>query len=922
MFLPTLAWATASIPNGATVSTRTLHVQVQFLGDHIVHIVKWHPLGLPTNKSMVVILNKLPAVDLNSQDLPKQIILRSPSLIVTVSKEDGAVTFTKASGDPLVKEIGNALLVPVEFKGDKGFSLNQRFALSPEEGIFGLGQHQDGYMNYRGRQVTLVQANTQSAIPFLVSSQGYGILWDNTSKTVFSDTSEGLTITSDIGDNLDYYFIAGGTIDGAIAGYRQLTGTAPLYGKWAYGYWQSKEHYHTKDELLTVAKEYRRRKIPIDNLIQDWNYWGGIRDWSGMTFTPDRYPDPVGMVKTLHDLHFHLAISVWAGIGPDTAIHKEMDKNGFLFKPTGWAGFKFYDAFNPAANDLYWKYLKEGLLSKGIDGWWLDSTEPDIINALSKESSEYEMKRVENNYLGSWARTLNAYPLAITGGLHGHLRREDPQRRAFILTRSAFAGQQRFAATTWSGDIGASWEVYRKQISAGINHSMAGIPYWTFDIGAFVLGSYGGVFDRGIKQPAYQELYTRMFQLGVFSPIFRAHGSEGPREIWTFGKFVPALKKANRWRYRLLPYIYSQAWQVTAHGGSIMRGLPMDFPKDRQTFGIDDQFLFGPFILVNPVTTYQQHRPPAPTVLVPTENLRTRDGKPGIVVTYSKDVEHKTVSLERVEPQINLLWYTGRPDYVTESTFSIRWTGKLIPNQTGPHQLHVKSFGARRLFLDGKELPFLANDTLERYTHPLPLKAGQAYDLVMEIENPTPGAVKGQLYWRTPDRYAKEKLKETRPTSRDVYLPLGITWFDYWTGKQFHGGSTVTSPAPIDRIPLFVKAGAILPLGPDVQYASEKPADPIELRIYPGADGQFTFYEDEGDGYAYERGVHATIQMRWDDAEKRLILEKRRGEFPGMLQNRTFHVVLVTAGKGAGMDLSRKPDKVLRYRGEEMSMAF
>jgi alpha-D-xyloside xylohydrolase len=908
---------TESVPGGVVVKTPGLSVQVQFYGESTVRVRKWRPPGSPAKPSLVVVQDKVPDLALERQDTAGKIVLASQALKVSISKQDGSVGFAKPSGERVLAEVGKTALAPVAYSGDNGYSLEQRFALTPKEGIFGLGQHQDGTMDYRGRQVTLVQANTQSAIPFLVSSRGWGLLWDNTSKTVFADGRDGLVITSDIGDSLDYYLIDGGSIDGAIAGYRQLTGAAPMYGKWAYGYWQSKEHYHTQAELLAVARQYRKRKIPIDNIIQDWNYWGGIRDWSGMYFDRERYPKPEAMVKALHGLHFHLAISVWAGLGPDTPIHKEMEAKGFLFKPTGWAGFKFYDAFNPAANDLYWKYLKEGLYAKGIDGWWLDSTEPDIINALTKESSEFEMKRVATNHLGSWARYLNAYPLMITGALYGHLRQESDRQRAFILTRSTFAGQQRYAATTWSGDIGASWEIYRKQISAGLNHSMAGVPYWTFDIGAFVLGSYGGVFDRGIKQPAYQELYTRMFQLGAFSPIFRAHGSEGPREIWTFGEFSEALAKADGWRYRLLPYLYSQAWQVTAHGQSIMRGLPMDFPDDIRTFGIDDQFLFGPSIMVCPVTDYMLHRPPEPTVLVPAANLRTRDDKPGITVTYSKDVDHKVPSLVRVEPQINLMWYTGRPSHVTESTFSIRWEGKLVPSQSGPHQLHVKSFGARRLFLDGKELPFLSNDTLERYTQPLELEAGRAYDLVMEIENPTPGAVKAQLYWRTPDLYAKEKVVEARPRTRRVYLPAGMSWVDFWTGKTLAGGATITADAPIDKIPLLIKTGAILPLGPDLQYASEKPANPIELRIYPGADGRFTLYEDEGDGYAYEKGVHATIPFSWDDAQRALTIGARQGSFPGMLKRRSFRVVVVKEGRGVGMDLTRRPDQVIRYDGSE-----
>ena len=916
--LQPMAWARAeSVRNGAVVKVQDLNVQVQFYGDSTVRVLKWLPQGSPAKKSLVVIQNKLPKLKLESKETSSVLSLSSKAMTVQISKQDGSVAFLRASGEILLKENGKAALAPVEFSGDKGFSLLQRFMLTAAEGIYGLGQHQDGHMNYRGRSVTLVQANTQASTPFLVSTQGYGLLWDNTSKTIFKDAPEGLTITSDIGDNIDYYVIQGDNIDGSIAGYRNLTGAAPMYGKWAYGYWQSKEHYHTQDEVVAVAKEYRKRGIPIDNIIQDWNYWGTMQNWSGMIWDPVRYPKPAEMTKTLHSLDFHLAISIWGGLGPDSKLYKEMDKRGFLFKPTGWAGFKFYDAFNPAANDLYWKYLKTGLYSKGIDGWWLDSTEPDIINALSKESSEYEMKRVENNHLGSWARYLNAYPLMITGALYDHLRKENNRQRAYILTRSTFAGQQRSAATTWSGDIGASWEIYRKQISAGINHSMAGIPYWTFDIGAFVLGSYGGVFDRGIKEPAYQELYTRMFQLGAFSPIFRAHGSEGPREIWEFGKFSDALVKADQWRYRLLPYIYSQAWQVTSQGQSIMRGMPMDFPKDPKTFAIDDQFLFGPSIMVCPVTEYMVHRPPEATVLVPTANLRTKDGKPGVTVTYSKDVDHKVPSLVRVEPQIDLMWYTGRPDYATESTFSIRWEGKLVPTQSGPHQLHVKSFGARRLFLDGKELPFLFDNTLERYTHPLQLEAGRSYDLVMEIENPTPGAVKGQLYWRTPDLYAKEKVVEKRPQTRKVYLPAGALWLDFWTGKTMSGGTIITADAPIDRIPLLVKAGSILPLGPTIQYTAEKPADPIELRIYPGADGRFVLYEDEGDNYDYEKGAHATIAFQWDDGKRQLTIEDRKGGFPGMLKQRSFHLVVVGEGRGAGMDLTPKPDQVVSYDGSQ-----
>ena len=603
-----------------------------------------------------------------------------------------------------------------------------------------------------------------------------------------------------------------------------------------------------------------------------------------MIFDPERYPRPQEMVKRLHDLDYHLMISIWPGLGPETAIHKEMAERGFLYAPVGWAGFRYYDAFNPEANALYFQYLDRGLRSTGIDAWWIDSTEPDVINALTKESSEYELKKMGRHHLGSWHRHLNSYSLAMMDALHAHLRREGDDRRVYMLTRSAFAGQQRTGATTWSGDIGSSWEIYRKQIAAGLNFSMSGIPYWTFDIGGFVIASYGGTFSKGGKDPAYQELYTRMFQFGAFCPIFRSHGSDTPREMWEMGTFEPTLVKYDRLRYRLLPYIYSLAWQVTSQGGTMMRGLPMDFPADRATHGIGDQFLFGPALMVSPVTEYQLHRPPEPSVLVPTASFRTPDGKPGLLARYYKDTAFKTLGLERVDPNVDVFWYTGRPDYVTDSTLSIRWEGQLVPSQSGPHQFHIKAFGTKRIVLDGRELPFAVPGN-EPFTEIVNLEAGRAYPLRVELENGTSGALRMQLHWKTPEIFAREQVQEARPRTRPVYLPAGSSWTDFWTGASQPGGRTIVAPAPIETLPLLVRAGSIVPLGPELQYATEKPADPIELRVYAGADGRFTLYEDENDGYAYEKGVHATIGMVWDDARRQLTLEERQGQFPGMLKS-------------------------------------
>jgi alpha-D-xyloside xylohydrolase len=910
------------IQNGVQLNAGGLNVRAQFYADNTVRVVKWLTGGPPARASLVVIQTNLPALEIPVEETAETLTLKSSVLKVEISKADGAIRYGAVDGRTRLQEKGRASIVPLVIPHEtNAFSVRQEFTLSPDEGLYGLGQHQSGYMNYRGRTVKLVQANTEAVTPFLISTAGYGILWDNYSKTLFADEPAAMSLASEVGDGIDYYYIQGKSMDAVIAGYRALTGPAPMYGKWAYGYWQSKEHYKTRDELVGVAREYRKRGIPIDNLIQDWNYWDGNRNWSSMVFDETRYPNPKAMVDELHDLNFHLMISIWPGLGPDSEIFKEMDRNGFLYNQFGWAGFKYYDAFNPRANDLYWRHLKSGLYSKGIDAWWIDSTEPDVVNALTKESTDYWMKTIGTNYLGSWARYLNPYSLVMTEALYRHLREENDQKRVYILTRSTFAGQQRAAATTWSGDIGANWDVYRKQISAGLNHCLAGIPYWTFDIGAFVLGSYGGVFSNGGKDPAYQELYTRMFQFGAFCPIFRAHGSETPREIWEFGEFSDGLVKFDQLRYRLLPYLYSLAWQVTHDGYTIMRGLPMDFAGDPHTYAIDDQFLFGPALMVCPVTQPMLHRPPEDSVLVGPENFRTKDGKPGLTARYYSDTEFKTLVREQVETNINLFWYTGWPDFITSPQFSVRWEGKLLPKKTGLYRFHMKSFGPKRILLDGKELP-CNYWSVEFYTVAAELEADSEYDLVFETSNAVAGAFRAQLYWKTPEIHAREQNFTPPPATRPVYLPAGSAWTDFWTGKSMPGGQTWVADAPIDKLPLLVRAGSILPLGPAVQYSTEKPADPLEVRIYPGADGVFTLYEDENDGYRYEQGIFATITFHWEDAARRLTIDDRKGSFPGMLKERQFHVVLVGVDHGTGVAATGNPDQIVAYRGEGQVVQF
>jgi len=905
--------------DGIEVNAEGLTVKAEFYADNIVRVTKWVPFGTLKKISLSVIKKPPRDLRINMVQRDGAILLTSPGLTVRISEADGNVEYLTADGKSILKETGKAIMTPIAYGSDSGLSVQQRFQLVTGEGMYGLGQHQSGYFNYRGKRVVLVQANTEAVTPFLISTRNYGILWDNYSKTVFEDSDAGASFWSDMGSNIDYYFMFGKNMDDVVSSYRDLTGKAPMYGKWAYGYWQSKEHYQTQAEVMSVAAKYRALKIPIDNIIQDWDYWNGAPNWSGMFFDKTLFPKPKEMCDQLHAMNFHIIISIWPALGPNTAVYADMQRHGFLYKPVGWAGFKYYDAYNPAANALYWKYLKSGLYSKGLDGWWIDSTEPDVVNAMTKESSEYELKKMGNNYLGSWARYLNPFSLAMTNDLYKYWRNETSDRRAYILTRSTYAGQQRNAATTWSGDIGASWEVYRRQIPAGINHSMSGIPYWTFDIGAFVLGAYEGVFMNGGKDPAYQELYARMFQFGAFSPIFRSHGSETPREIWEMGEFTEPILKIDNLRYRLMPYIYSLAWMVTNQGYSIMRGLPMDFSSDAKTYSINDQFMFGPSIMVCPVTEYMYHRPPEASELVGGEYFTTNDGKAGLLAKYYRDADRRNLSREQIDPNVDIVWYTGRPDYATDSMYAIHWEGKLVPKESGKHQFHLVGYDAKRIILNGDTLRMVYT-SVEQYTEPVELAAGRAYDFILETENRSTGAARMRLFWKTPAIFAKERLRVEKERSREVYLPARHTWYDFWTGEAAEGGQIIKADAPIDKIPLFVKAGSIVPMGPFLQYSTEKPADPIELRIYPGADGSFTLYEDENDNYNYEQGVFATIEFKWNDAQRQLTIGSRKGKFPGMLQKRTINVVVVGTSDGIGLQISGKVDKVVRYRGKQMRL--
>lgn len=684
------------------------------------------------------------------------ITLTTSLLKVAVLRKDASVTFSDLNGKQLFQQT-ELSLTPVVVNGESTYHAELYSRLwGSYESFYGLGQHQAGVWNYRGEAVDISQDNTNISIPFLVSTNGYGIFWNNTSRSRFNNRFlSALYLSSEVADAVDYYFLYGPEFDQLIGGYRDLTGQVPMFGKWAYGFWQCKNKYNTQDELLGVAHMYRELQIPVDNIVQDWFWWYTMGE---PVFDKARYPDPKGMVDELHNNHMHLMISFWPNFRPGTKTYEDMDRRGFFIDKTKVSGFHpagqaLYDAFNPDARKYYWNLLNNNLFKIGVDAWWMDTTEPET------EDRETNILVTNKTYLGSGARFVNMFPLMTTGAVYQGQRDESSQKRVFILSRSAFAGAQRNAVAVWSGDVNSDWVFFRKQIPAGLNYSVSGLPYWTTDIGGFVSGDP--------NDPTYRELFVRWFQFGTFNPILRVHGtrSTGQNELWSYGANAQRiLVNFDRLRYRLLPYTYSLAWMTTNQSYTPMRPLVMNFRSDVQAANIGDQFMFGPAFLVKPVT------------------------EPGVSTTR-------------------------------------------------------------------------------------------------------------------------------------LYLPQA-KWYDFWSGTAVDGPKTLEAASPLDRMPVYVRAGSIVPMGPLKQWSTEKPEDPIELRVYRGANGDFTLYEDENDNYSYEKGVYATIPFRWDDAKQTLTIGARNGEFPGMLTERTFRIVFVRDNRGAGILPEEKPDKIVQYSGKLVSVTL
>jgi alpha-D-xyloside xylohydrolase len=849
------------------------------------------------------------------------VLVKTAAFSAKVSWHDGTLSFADAHGNTVLAEhAGGRTFTPETIQGKPFYAIRQRFDSPNDEAFYGLGQHQNRQMNYKGEDVELAQHNMDVGIPFVVSTRHYGLLWDNNSITRFGDPREyqplnaslklydaqgkpgGLTASyyegntlkltrdestpnyqyikdlanwpkaspakttskvvwegsieaatsglhkfrlyassyakvyvdgkllyddwrqnwnpwyhniklpltagsrhklriewqpnegyltllhldpmpddqqnelslfSEVGNAEDYYVVGGDTMDQVIAGYREVTGKAVMLPRWAYGFWQSRERYKTQAEILDTAKRYRALGLPIDNIVEDWNYW---RDdtWGSHEFDPARFPDPKGMIDQLHAMHVQLMISVWPKFYPTTQNYKELDAKGHIYHRNIEEGIKdwigpgylssFYDPYSKEARSIYWRQIKDKLGVLGIDAWWLDASEPDITSNVDMDERKLLMGPTA---LGPGAEFFNSYPLMHTSGVYQGWREAFPDRRAFILTRSAFAGQQRNAAATWSGDVAARWSNLHDQISAGVNFSLSGIPNWTTDIGGFA------VEPRYEKPSAadldeWRQLYVRWFQFGTFLPLFRSHGQFPYREIFNVSPpgtpVYDILAYYDRLRYRLMPYIYTLAGETYWHDGTIMRGLPMDFPGDAKVRDIDDEYMFGPAFLVAPVTQY-------------------------------------------------------------------------------------------------------------------------------------------------------------KATSRAVYLPAGTAWYEFHSGKRYAGGASISAEAPLARMPLFVRAGAIVPTGPAMQYTGEKPDAPVTLLVYQGANGQFELYEDKGTDYSYEQGHYSRIPLRYDEATHTLTIGKREGDGSGAPAQRTFIVRFIDGAKPSkdGLDASR--DKQVDYRGGEIAVS-
>ncbi|MGH9607573.1 MAG: TIM-barrel domain-containing protein [Terracidiphilus sp.] len=907
-------------PGGMTVHLASGDLEIQSLSNSVVRVAFSASPSFFNRASIDRV--PLPAdTAFTVSESPADFVLTTAKLRVLVDRKTGNVSFADLSGAPLLSEVpGSRLLEPADVQGEQTFHIQQKWQAQKDESLYGLGQMQLGLVDIKGYDLNLWQHNTNVVVPFLVSSKGYGILWDNTSFTRFGDlrhftaipaddlydasgkaggltlmradgsepprqtadisihlpqpavncnaapnaphcphaereswtgsilapstgdyqfraysnggikvwfdgklvmdhwrqiwlpsndqirvhleaghkyairiendpeqqntleflwkrpapgniSSDDTSLWSQVGDGIDYYFVYGPSLDKVIAGYRLLTGKATMLPDWVFGLWQSRQRYVTPQQSLDVVREFRARKIPFDNIVQDWRYWRP-GTWGSDEFDPTRFPNPVAWIDAIHALHAHLTISVWGKYNPNTATGKQMLAKGYLYEPNlkehilDWNGYpySFYDAFNPGARKLFWSQIDTHLFVKGIDAWWMDATEPDLLP--SPPTLEGQRTHMNPTFLGTGSRMLNGYALENSKGVYTGQREAAPNQRVFILTRSGFAGIQRYSTAIWSGDTTSTWTAMAKQIDAGLGASISGLPWWTMDTGGYTMQlKFAEKPMTAANREEWRELNARWFELSTFTPILRVHGELRDREMWTLGVGSPAYNaelKFDRLRYALFPYIYSIAGWSVENSYTMMRPLVMDFPGDRTARELTAEYMFGPAFLVAPITHYRRR-------------------------------------------------------------------------------------------------------------------------------------------------------------AREVYLPPAASWYDLWTGMNVSSGD-LSAAAPLDEMPIYVRAGSIVPYAPPMQYVGEKPCDPVTLYVYAGAGGEFTLYEDQGINFNYEKGAFSLIPIRWNDKTQTLTIGKRSGDFQGMLTARTFRVVLVSKRHPAGFSFAPESFKSVSYSGNRVSL--
>jgi len=788
-----------------TYTNRGITTRIQAVGDGIIRITRTRRSAFLNGTGPAAVLSDPIPATLEETD--SAALFTAGEVTVRADKTTGALSFLAADGTLLLREPdrrpclmtekpvllhrydrdakvtesasvdgARASAAAAEVYEDRiAYECKQNFVFDADEGLYGLGSHEEGHGNLRGHHQLLYQHNMKAVVPVVVSTKGWGMLFDMGCLMAFHDDENGSYLWADCADELDWYFLyGGGSYAGLMERHRLLTGEAPMLPLYALGYIQSKERYVDAQEMLAVADEYRRRHIPLDMLVLDWQSWPEGQ-WGFKHFDESRFPDPTGFINQLHARDVKFMISIWPSMQGD----KNEDRAQMLEKGCMLGNQLIYNAFDPAARALYWQQANEALFRHGVDAWWCDCTEPFEADWQGPIKPEPFLRARMNTdeakrYLDP--AKISLYSLHHSGGIYEGQRSVTEDKRVCNLTRSSWAGQHRYATVTWSGDVSATWETLRRHIPEGLNFCASGEPYWSTDIGGFFPNGqwdpwfYEGDYDTGMADLGYRELFVRWGQYAAFLPMMRAHGTGTPREIWRLGEpgtpFHDAYEKAIRLRYHLVPYMYSLMAQTNRTGMPMLRVPALTFPEDKQLRHVEDEMLLGDALLIKPITRPMMYLP-----------------------------------------------------------------------------------------------------------HSAP------------VENPDE--------WET------------------VYLPAGHDWYDLNAGEKHAGGKAICVHAPLDVIPMFARAGSILPWGSDVQHTGELAHAPLTLRIFPGADGDFTLYDDAGDGYGCERGEFTLIPLHWDDSASKLTIGAREGTYPGMPQERTL--ILHHAGS--------EPIEI-RYNGQALSLSL